>query len=205
MIDRERTGVAALLRRAPAAIGMVGAAEQLPLRTGSLDAVVIGQGFHQLAPGLAIPEIARVLAPNGRLIVSYTVRDDTVPWVRRLVARLREEEPDALPGDYGSDSIGALDSHAGFPARDERSFRLWSPVNRETLVAMVAATSVARELSAEERERLLADVADIYAAAARPPEPLLLPYRVRCWRATVDHRTIEMPDASDDGFQIFLT
>ena len=34
--------------------------------------------------------------------------------------------------------------------------------------------------------RLMSDVGELYATSARVPEPLLLPYRVVCWRAVVD-------------------
>ena len=37
------------------------------------------------------------------------------------------------------------------------------------------------------------------------PDPLLLPYRVLCWRARVDHTELTAPlDLPDDGLQIQL-
>ena len=66
------------------------------------------------------------------------------------------------------------------------------------------------EQATAQKERLkaaatLADVAALYENAARPPEPLLLPYRVLCWRARVDHTELTAPlDLPDDGLQIQL-
>ena len=45
-------------------------AEQIPLGTDSVDAVVISLGFHDLAdPGAALAEIERVLRPGGGLLL----------------------------------------------------------------------------------------------------------------------------------------
>jgi hypothetical protein len=70
---------------------------------------------------------------------------------------------------------------------------------------MVERTPVAQQLDDATRDALLADVAALYENAARPPEPLLLPYRVLCWRAQVDHTELTAPlDLPDDGLQIQL-
>lgn len=45
----------------------------------------------------------------------------------------------------------------------------------------------------------------MYDNSARPPEPLLLPYRVTCWSAEVDHTELTAPlDLPDDGLRIPL-
>lgn len=205
VLDREADAVAALLRRAPAAIPLVAAAEALPLAPCSYDRVLLAQNFHKLAPGLALSEFARVLRPGGRLGVGYTVRDDSIPWVKRLVALVQQADPDAMSGDYGTDSLQALTDSPYFPTVETRSFRHWVPIDRPGLLAMVGRSQVADKLDESDLQALLAQVDELYANAARAPEPLLLPYRVQCWRAEVDHTELTAPlDLPDDGLQIRL-
>ena len=68
-----------------------------------------------------------------------------------------------------------------------RDFRNWVPITRKGLVSMVERRPSTARLDAASREALLAEVAGLYDSIARPPEPLLLPYRASCWRAEVDH------------------
>ena len=74
---------------------MVGAAESIPLAHASVDAVIVGQAFHWFDHARALPEIARVLRPNGVLGLLWNNADTVVPWVRRMVHAMQ-----------GSDHIG---------------------------------------------------------------------------------------------------
>ncbi len=205
LIDRDRDAVSALLRRAPSGLPMVAAAEALPLAPCSFDRVLLAQNFHAFAPGLALSEFARVLRPGGRLGIAYTVRDDSVPWVKRLVRAVRQHDPDAMGGAYGTESLQALDDSAYFPQVETRSFRHWVPIDRPGLVAMVSRMPAAQRLDDETRAALLDEVGAVYDNSARRPEPLLLPYRVSCWSAEVDHTELTAPlDLPADGLRIPL-
>lgn len=205
LVDRDREGVSELLRRAPAAVPLVAAPESLPLAPCAFERVLVAQSFHLYAPGLALSEFARVLRPGGRLCISYTVRDDSVPWVKRLVALVRQFDPAAMRGDYGSDSLQALTDSVYFPHVETRSFRRWVPVDRPGLLSLAERSPVVKALDEGARQQLLDDVSALYENAARSPEPLLLPYRVLCWRAEVDHTELTAPlDLPDDGLQIRL-
>lgn len=205
LVDRDRDGVSELLRRAPAGVPLVAAPEALPLAPCAFDRVLLAQSFHLYAPGLALSEFARVLRPGGRLCISYTVRDDSVPWVKRLVALVRRFDPEAMSGDYGTDSLEALTESVYFPHVETRSFRRWVPIDRPGLLSIAARSPVVQALDEAERQQLLDEVSELYGNAARAPEPLLLPYRVLCWRAEVDHTELTAPlDLPDDGLQIRL-
>ena len=87
------------------------------------DVVTASQTLHRFAPGLALTEIARVLKPGGHLAVAYNTRDDTVPWVRRLIALMQQTDPDAMKGDYGVESLDAIADSSYFVDLERRNFR----------------------------------------------------------------------------------
>lgn len=176
--------------------------QSLPFASASFDAVVINQQLHALDED-ALVELARVLRPGGHLAVAYTVRDDAVPWVRRLVNRLRQVDPDAMSGDYGADAIELLTGHPHYPTRTDGQFRLWSPISCDELIAMVERRFPT--MDAATHDALVSDVRRLYADAARAPEPLLLPYRVLCSRILVDRGSLPSGERRpSDGLAITL-
>ena len=79
------------------------------------------------------------------------------------------------------------------------------PAALPELLAMVAALPGVTAATASEREALLAEVEALYATSARPPEPLLLPYTLACWRAVVDHAELTAPvEVAEEGLRISL-
>jgi SAM-dependent methyltransferase len=55
-----------------------------------VDAVVVASAWHWMDPDTAVPEVARVLRPSGRLVIVWNRRDRSVPWVGELEdARMR--------------------------------------------------------------------------------------------------------------------
>ncbi len=194
--DTSRAGVRALWSRAPHALPVVAAPEHLPFPTGSFDVVFLHQCLHRLDPA-ALADVAGVLAPGAHLAISYTVRDDSVPWVRRLSALLRDVDPAAMAGAYGTESVDRLTESGLFSSIEQRHHRLWVPISRVDLLDMVARRFP--DLDADRLGRLMAEVGALYESSARVPEPLLLPYQVSCWRATVDPRRIPPPPARPDA------
>lgn len=198
--DTSRAGVRALVERAPDALPTVAAPEYLPFAPGSFDAVFVHQSLHRLSAS-ALTQVAAVLAPGAHLAVSYTVRDDSVPWVRRLTALLRDVDPGAMSGAYGTESVDRLTDSDLFTKVEERHHRLWVPISRVDLLDMVARRFP--DLDADRLGRLMAEVGALYESSARVPEPLLLPYHVSCWRAQVDpQRRRYAPRRPDAGLPI---
>ena len=120
---------------------------KLPLRDGALDAVTVAFGIRNLRPRrAALVEIARVLAPGGRLVVLEAAAPAPGPlapfarwWIRHAIPLAGRLSPDPSAYRYLSDSIfefGAgpefeadLDA-TGFSRVEARSFlfgaaRLW--------------------------------------------------------------------------------
>ncbi|MCW2811341.1 MAG: hypothetical protein JWP61_1799 [Friedmanniella sp.] len=203
-VDRDPAAVAAVAERLGTGLHVAGQVESLPFLSCHFDVVTAAQTLHHFAPGLAMTEIARVLKPGGHLAVVYTTRDDTVPWVKRLIAIVRQADPDAMSGAYGVSSLAAVQDSPYFGAVEKRSFRTWVPINRGGLVAMVERRPAVQRLSVADRTDLLAEVGRLYDTSARAPEPLLLPFRTSAWRAVVDHTQLSL-DAEDDlGLEIRL-
>lgn len=91
-----------------------GAAESIPLRDRSADALICAQAFHWFANETTLREMHRVLKPGGRLGLIWNVRDESVDWVAAITKIITPYEGDAprfhtgnwrLPfkGDYFSE------------------------------------------------------------------------------------------------------
>jgi len=203
-IDRDAEAVAGLVRRLGTRLAVAGQVEALPYLACHFDVVTSSQTLHRFAPGLALAEIARVLKPGGHLAVAYNTRDDTVPWVRRLIALLRQADPDSAAGDFGLAAVNAVRESPFFDEIEQRSFRNWLPITRGGLLSMVERNASARQLDSARREELLRQVGALYDSSARPPEPLLLPFRAICWRAVPNHSQLAFVEGDFDAVEIKL-
>jgi SAM-dependent methyltransferase len=61
-----------------------GVAENLPVESDSIDAVLIAQAFHWMANEKAILEIARVLKRDRPLILIWNGYDEDIDWIRKF-------------------------------------------------------------------------------------------------------------------------
>jgi SAM-dependent methyltransferase len=193
-IDRHHEAVAALPERLGTRLHVVGQVESLPYLSCHFDVVTASQSLHRFAPGLALTEIARVLKPGGHLSIAYNTRDDTVPWVRRLIALMQQADPEAMKGDYGVESVDAVAESPYFVDLERRDFRNWVPITRDDLLSMVERRPATARLTEDARTELLAEVGALYDSSARAPEPLFLPYQASCWRARADHEGLVVDD-----------
>lgn len=203
-LDRDVDQVAGLPELLGTRLHVVGQVEALPFVSFSFQVATAAQTLHRFAPGLTLSEIARVLQPGGHLAVAYNTRDDTVPWVRRLMTLMQDADPEAMTGDYGVDSLEAVTESPYFAALERKNFRNWVPVTRSGLVQMVERRPSTATLAPDVRERLLTGVGELYDSSARAPEPLMLPFQASCWRAEVDHTELSVDDADDDVLEIRL-
>ncbi len=182
---------------------MVARADELPLQPCSAQVVLLG-GPWRAQPGrprinahFAHDQISRTLQPGGWVAGWQVVRDDTVPWVRRLISLMRTIDPDAMSGTAATDHEDLLSSKY-FPRIERREFRLWAPVTRRGLVEMVSGQRSVSSLTEATRRHLISEVNQIVDSASRMSE-LRLPYQMRCWRAHVDHEELTQPIAFGDG------
>jgi SAM-dependent methyltransferase len=188
-----------LVARLPDTPVAVAAAERIPLRARSVDTVVGAQTFHWWDLERALPEIARVLRPGGHLALAWNLRDERIPWVRRLGQLIGTQDRDNDPTHplLASNLFGFVES---------ATFRFWQPLDRPRLRDLVLSRSNIAVLGDVERERVLRKVDELYAAYGRGADGMLLPYVTRCYKAVVRPPAVNEParpggppDISDDG------
>jgi SAM-dependent methyltransferase len=184
-----------LVRRLPSTPACQATAERIPLRARSVDVVVSAQAFHWFDPDRALPEIARVLRPGGHLSLVWNVRDERIPWVKRLGTLIGDQ-------DQQRDPTHALLSSHLFGYVETSAYRFWQPLDRPRLRDLVCSRSNVALMSETERERLLGKVDELYADYGRGPDGMLLPYVTHCYRAVVRPPAVtddKTADARDDG------
>lgn len=174
-----------LEREVPGASSKQVAAEEVPANDGSVDVVVAAQAFHWFDHTRALPEIARILKPGGTLALVWNSPDERIPWVRRLGDLIGHQDQDTSSVDHVVNS-----PHFGFV--EEKTFSSWQDVNRETIVDLALSRSTIASLAPEPRADKLARVVEFYDTYGRGMDGMQVPYRVRCFRATV----VEPPPGS---------
>lgn len=159
----------------PDVIACAGSAEAIPVGASTVDVVVVAQAFHWFDKSVAVPEIARVLRPGGRLALVWNLRDSSEPWVRELWATIAPDEPEEI-------------EHAGLPAGapfgqlESAVFAHAEQMDRTAVLDLALSRSYVASQLPERRAEILGaadDVLDKYAGTAG----LRLPYRTYCYRA----------------------
>ncbi len=201
-LDRDVQQIAGLPERLGTRLHVAGQVEAMPYLSCHFDVVTAAQTLHRFAPGLALTEIARVLKPGGHVAIAYSTRDETVPWVKRLMALMHRSDPQSMRGDFGVDSVDAVIDSPYFTNVQRKNFRNWVPITRSGLITMVERRPSVASLDAGVRTSLLGEVGSLYDTSARAPDPLMLPFQTSCWRAVVDHAGLIIEDDVNDVLQI---
>ncbi|MEO6500553.1 MAG: class I SAM-dependent methyltransferase [Jatrophihabitantaceae bacterium] len=91
-VEPDRQMLAVLSARLPQARALAGSAERIPLRDGSVDAIMVGQAFHWFQRPAADHELGRVLRPGGVIGLLWNLPDRSVEWVPKLYRATRKRE-----------------------------------------------------------------------------------------------------------------
>ncbi|MFN8100933.1 MAG: class I SAM-dependent methyltransferase [Mycobacterium sp.] len=162
----------------PSTPALLGTAEEIPLPDNSVDAVLVAQAWHWVDPERAIPEVARVLRPGGRLGLVWNTRDERLGWVKDLGGIIgREDDPFShelsLPAPF---------------ADVERFHVEWTNyLTPQAVIDLVASRSYCITSPADVRTKVLDQVRELLAthpALAQAPG-VALPYITVCVRATL--------------------
>jgi SAM-dependent methyltransferase len=160
-----------------------GTAERLPVADASQDVVLAHSAWHWVDPERAVPEVARVLRPGGRLGVAWTRLDRDVDWVAELNDRLRFGLPGRGPGP-GRHVLRLPDAVPFGPPDGPHRVHFTGHFTRDQLVGLAGTYSAVIVLPPGERdallERLRADLdADPRLGGA---DGIDIPQVSSCWR-----------------------
>jgi SAM-dependent methyltransferase len=176
--DPDAAMLEVLEARLPAVRATVAAAEDLPLGDASFDAVIAAQAFHWFDLPRALPEIARVLRPGGRICLVWNQRNEKIPWVRRLgtIIGTQEQLRDPAEALIFSELFGFVEDH---------EFSHWQTIDRVTIQDLVLSRSNVAVLDEAGRADKLREVLAFYDEYGRGMDGMQLPYVTRCFRAQV--------------------
>jgi ubiquinone/menaquinone biosynthesis C-methylase UbiE len=176
---------------------VVATAEQIPVRSRSVDVVICGQSFHWFDHRRSIAEIARVLRPGGVVALVWNTYDESIPWVKRL-RRLISRTDDV-------DESMPLKETPYFGFVDSKQFRIWQPHTAASLADLARSVSHVATMSESARADVLAKVDALYAEYGRGHDGMQVPYITRCYRAVVRHQELPpeapAPEAAPPGLE----
>ena len=162
----------------PETRALLGTAEEIPLQDNSVDAVLVAQAWHWVQPERAIPEIARVLRPGGRLGLVWNTRDERLGWVRELGQIIGSD------GDGGRFDVELPEP---FTDRQRHQVEWTNYLTPQALIDLVASRSYCITSPAEVRTKTLDQVRELLTThpALTNSNGLALPYITVCVRATL--------------------
>ncbi|MGZ4511479.1 MAG: class I SAM-dependent methyltransferase [Mycobacterium sp.] len=162
----------------PETRALLGTAEGIPLPDNSVDVVLVAQAWHWVDPERAIPEVARVLRPGGRLGLVWNTRDERLGWVRELGNIIGSD------GDRGRFDVTLSES---FTTPESHQVEWTNYLTPQALIDLVASRSYCITSPAEVRTRTLEQVRELLAThpALANSTGLALPYVTVCIRATL--------------------
>lgn len=166
--------------RVPEAEARLGSGESLPLPDAGAGLVVAAQAWHWMDPTVAVPQVARVLRPGGRLGLVWNDRDESIEWVRELGELMGSGE--AVSGDEEDPAVGPP-----FGPLERIDVRWVQALTLDGLLDLARSRSyfITKDPEAQAAvigslRRLHAEHPDLAGA-----ETIELPYVTRCYRATL--------------------
>lgn len=162
----------------PETRAVLGTAEEIPLEDNTVDAVLVAQAWHWVDPERAIPEVARVLRPGGRLGLVWNTRDERLGWVRELGQIIGTD------GDRGRFDVTLP---APFTESQRHQVEWTNYLTPQALIDLVASRTYCITSPTEVRTRTLDQVRELLAThpALANSTGLALPYVTVCIRATL--------------------
>jgi ubiquinone/menaquinone biosynthesis C-methylase UbiE len=164
----------------PGVEALEGTAEALPLPDACADAVTVAAAFQWFRKEEALPEIARVLRPGGRLAIAYNLRDPESELQQELSRMLELHGGERIAWMHGIDTGAILEESPLFGSPEFGEFRHEQRFDPDGLVERVSSISYVALLEGEERARFLAQVREL---GERQRSPFAFPYVTEIWVA----------------------
>ncbi|MFJ9313732.1 class I SAM-dependent methyltransferase [Pimelobacter simplex] len=153
-------------------------AEEIPAADATFDIVVVGEAYEWFDHEKALPEIARVLKRGGSLALVRNVRDERIPWVKRLGGLIGRQSAGTGAGDE-------LESSVYFGPVEEISFKQWQVIDRSSVQDLVRSLPDVAGLERSAQESRVREVLAFYDDFGRGMDGMQLPYVTECFRAVV--------------------
>ncbi|GAA1514977.1 class I SAM-dependent methyltransferase [Nocardioides humi] len=154
------------------------AAEEIPAADATYDLVVAADADAWFDPERALPEIARVLKRGGVFAVVRNVRDERIPWVRRLGNLIGHH---ATGGGVGE----AIESSPYFGPADDMSFKQWQVIDRASVQDLARSLPDVATLDRTGQDSKVREVLSFYDDFGRGMDGMQLPWVTECFRAVV--------------------
>jgi SAM-dependent methyltransferase len=148
--------------------------------------VVAAQAFHWFDLDKALPEMARVIKPEGHLALVWNIPDESIPWVRKLCAIMS-------PTRHEVDPTEVLVESGYFAPVEHAAFTFWQEVDRDTVVDLALSRSEQIALGDAERAEIRAKVEALYDDYGRGTGGMRIPYVCHAWRARVTAKQPKTP------------
>ena len=154
---------------------LLGTAEDIPLPDNSVDTVLVAQAWHWVDPERAIPEVARVLRPGGRLGLVWNTRDERLGWVREL---------GEIIGSDGDRDRFDVTLPTSFTEPERHQVEWTSYLTPQALIDLVSSRSYCITSPTEVRSQTLDRVRELLAThpALANSSGLAMPYVTVCIR-----------------------
>ena len=166
-----------------------GRAEELPAADASYDVVTAQSAWHWVEESRAIPEVARVLRPGGRLALVWNGTDRSVDWMRTLWAGGVElDREDRSKTDHRRrrrHQVDELVLHEWFIDPETKLFTWSRTMTKDELIALAATYSAVIVMKDEAKQAHLAGMRrylDAHPELGRA-DLIDVPMRAYCWRA----------------------
>ena len=170
---------------------LAGQAEKIPAGSTSVDVVIAQSAWHWVDESRAIPEVARVLRPGGRLSLVWTGPDRSVDWMRSLWAGgiiFSPDEKTEVDSRRKRRHLVNVDvgGTSPFLQPETKLFRWTRPMAKADLVALAATYSTVITMEESTRREHLESMTRFLDTdeALSGLETIDVPMRSYCWRAT---------------------
>ena len=149
---------------------LAGTAEEIPVAASSVDVVIAQSAWHWVDEDRAVPEVARVLRPAGRLSLVWSGPDRSVDWMRSLSAGgiIFGPEERVAEDSRRRRHLVNVDVGGGSPFLEPETalFQWTRPIAKADLVGLAATYSRVITMESDERTRHL----DAMSTISRLPE-----------------------------------
>jgi SAM-dependent methyltransferase len=186
--DRMR---AVLSASAPGVDVRPGQAEELPADSSSYDVVLAASAWHWVDEERAVPEVARVLRPGGRLALVWSGPDRSVDWMRSLWAGgivFSPEEKAGVDARRRTRHTVDVEVNGESPFGDPETalFRWTRAMRKADLIDLAATYSAVITMDDEARREHLNAMQRFLDAheTLGSVDVVDVPMRSYCWRAT---------------------